>query len=545
MTEWKMGVNMKILIAEDEYYARARLVKIINECGQGMELAAAVENGQEAVEFLEQNTDVDAVITDVIMPRMSGLELASYVHNNMPYIQVIIVSGYEEFEYARKAIEYEVRQYLVKPVKKEQLLEALEMLMEKQENFLREVEEMVQERLSDIPDQYLSSKQILTSPSLIRIHLPDYDIAPEESCCRVVVIQLERELNCADASLIHKALSQRTEGMEYSGFFCKVNDEYVIIFWGKPSSPGTGRKMDETICQMAQQLLHYLMVQLKSSVTIGLSRPFERKDMMEYEAYKECLYAMNVRLLQGWNKVYEYQSVRGPENCFDTATENALTGALQLPDYQKAKELVHGLLYQETLRKSGDVNAYHDMILGILKTANRQYRELCEEQDGIERKVEIMFSRRYDLYSFKQPEQLEEYLLDILREICDAKQNLPGSGGNAIIKDILHYVEHNYQYDLSLQELAEKKYFMNSSYLSRLFKSAVGKTFSRYCIELRIEKARELLSDKQLKINDIAAQVGYNNTSHFIQSFKKLCGCTPEEYRNSVGRSSKPAKDAD
>lgn len=124
--------------------------------------------------------------------------------------------------------------------------------------------------------------------------------------------------------------------------------------------------------------------------------------------------------------------------------------------------------------------------------------------------------------------------MDIIREICDQEQNSLKNGGNAIIRDILHYVEQNYQYDLSLQELAEKKYFMNSSYLSRLFKSAVGQTFSRYVIELRIKKARELLKDKTMKINDVAAQVGYNNTSHFIQSFKKLCGCTPEEYRNQL-----------
>ena len=69
---------MKILIAEDEYYARQRLIKIIRECDMEAELASAVENGREAVDFLEQNTDVDVVLTDIIMPRMNGLELAEY-----------------------------------------------------------------------------------------------------------------------------------------------------------------------------------------------------------------------------------------------------------------------------------------------------------------------------------------------------------------------------------------------------------------------------------------------------------------------------------
>lgn len=153
---------MKILIAEDEYYARQRLIKIIRECDMEAELASAVENGREAVDFLEQNTDVDVVLTDIIMPRMNGLELAEYIHVNMPYIQVVIVSGYEEFDYARKAIEYEVKQYIIKPVKRELLLRVLRQLEEKQENFRREVEAGVLERLKKLPNGYTSSKQVLT-----------------------------------------------------------------------------------------------------------------------------------------------------------------------------------------------------------------------------------------------------------------------------------------------------------------------------------------------------------------------------------------------
>lgn len=463
---------MKILIAEDEYYARQRLIKIIRECDMEAELAAAVENGREAVDFLEQNTDVE--LTDIIMPRMNGLELAEYIHVNMPYIQVVIVSGYEEFDYARKAIEYEVKQYIIKPVKRELLLRVLRQLEEKQESFRREVEAGVLERLKKLPNGYTSSKQVLTKKELMQIHMPQAAAMSEETPCRIFVIQLERTMNTRDAGILHKICAQKLDSR---------------LFYGTANI---------------------------------------------YDAYKECLYAMNIRLMKGWNKIFEYQLPHGGNNYFLPRDDNALAGALQLSDAAKAAELVHGLLNKREMLDSGDVNAYYDMILNILRSVNRYYRSLYNENEAMDCKVEIMFSRRYDLYVFKHPEELEEYLMDIIREICDQEQNSLKNGGNAIIRDILHYVEQNYQYDLSLQELAEKKYFMNSSYLSRLFKSAVGQTFSRYVIELRIKKARELLKDKTMKINDVAAQVGYNNTSHFIQSFKKLCGCTPEEYRNQL-----------
>lgn len=516
---------MKVLIVEDEYYARQRLAKILSECRSGIELAAAVEDGICAVDFLEQHTDVDVVVTDIVMPRMNGLELAAYVHQNMPYIQVVIVSGYEDFEYARKAILYEVKQYLIKPVRKEELLKSLSQLDEIRENHRREVEEEIQSRLAQMPYGFPFSAQILGNCGLLEKYMPALTACDRNIQNRLAVIQLERPFTQEDAAFIHQVCMQRMEEIIYGGFFCKGEDEYVLAVIEKQDSYGND------FYGIIKQTFHYLYAKLGTGIVIGVSRPFWGCNGLT-DAYKECLYTMNSRLLKGWNAVYEYQNVRSDGTYFELQDEMALAGALQASDYKKAAGLVHEFLSRKELTEGGDVNALYDVILNILSTVNKYYRSIYQNGDS---KVEIMFSRRYDLYSFKHPEELEEYLLGILQEICNNDQSIERSG-NAIIRDILHYVEHNYSYDISLQELAEKKYFMNPSYLSRLFKSAVGKTFSRYVIDLRIEKARELLKDKDLKIQDIAAQVGYNNTSHFIRSFKQICGCTPEEMKNDYNR---------
>lgn len=516
---------MKVLIVEDEYYARKRLVKLLNECEEDMELAAALWDGAAAVEYLEQHTDVDVVVTDIVMPRMGGLQLAEYVYHSMPYVQVVIVSGYEEFDYARKAIEYEVKQYLIKPVRKEEFLRTLSELGEKKENYRREVEDVVQERLAMLPYGFPLSAQILGNRKLMSRYLPDYIAAGAEVPCRIAVIQLERAFSREEAALAHRICMQRLEGSFCGGFYCKGEDEYVFCLLEERIEHAGGS------LAALEELLHYFRVKLDAGIAIGLSRPFTGCENAA-DAYKECLYAINNRLIKGWNQVYEYHRGRTGRysfhELFDMQDESMLMGALQVSDYGRAAGLVHELLHKQELLAGGDVNALYDVTLNILRTVSKYYRSLYQASES---RVEIMFSRRYDLYSFKHPEELEDYLLGILREICNYKQSSP-NGGNAIIRDILHYVERNYEYDLSLQELAEKKYFMNPSYLSRLFKSEVGKTFSGYVIELRIEKARELLEDRTLKINDIAAQVGYHDTSHFIRSFKKICGCTPEELRN-------------
>ena len=96
---------------------------------------------------------------------------------------------------------------------------------------------------------------------------------------------------------------------------------------------------------------------------------------------------------------------------------------------------------------------------------------------------------------------------------------------------ILAYVEENYRYDVTLSQIASEKFFMNASYLSRIFKAGTGKTFSRYLIEYRMQKAAELLQKEELRISDVAQYVGYNDTSYFIQTFKKQYHMTPEQYR--------------
>ena len=125
-------------------------------------------------------------------------------------------------------------------------------------------------------------------------------------------------------------------------------------------------------------------------------------------------------------------------------------------------------------------------------------------------------------------EELKEYMKDLLLHVSDETEQK-----SSIINDLLKYLEWNYQYDITVNELATHKYFVNPSYLSRLFKAETGMTFSRYLKELRMKKAAELLQESDLKIGDVASCVGYNGVSYFIQTFKKQYSMTPEQFKNS------------
>lgn len=239
-------------------------------------------------------------------------------------------------------------------------------------------------------------------------------------------------------------------------------------------------------------------------------------------ACQEAVYAINQRLVKGWD-VYGFQGDIQPENRLTKETESLLFKALVNQWEDKAVNLV-----KELLCHCGDSYTPYVTIIGIF---NLLYRIYCDRNPGEGTKEEsgyLLFSFKSDLYRFHTMDEVEGYVENIVREM---RQGPEGKKHHAIIDELLYYIEKNYRENISLGELAKHKYFMNSSYLSRLFKQETGKTFSGYLMELRIKKAAELLKDGDIKVNDAASLSGYNDVSHFIQYFKKQYGCTPEEYR--------------
>ena len=112
----------KILVVEDEYYARKSIVKILQESDLDIQVCGEAVNGMKAIELLEEYKDIALVITDIQMKKMGGLELASYLHKHRPEIDILILTAFENFDYAREALRYNVKDYIVKPIYKENLL---------------------------------------------------------------------------------------------------------------------------------------------------------------------------------------------------------------------------------------------------------------------------------------------------------------------------------------------------------------------------------------------------------------------------------------
>ena len=121
-------MNFKILVADDEYYARKALVMMLEKSELPISVNGDFEDGEEVIEFLQEN-EADIIITDIRMPNTDGLELAKYVQEHMPKCSVVIETGYEDFQYARNALRYQVKDYLTKPINESELLKSIKNIL--------------------------------------------------------------------------------------------------------------------------------------------------------------------------------------------------------------------------------------------------------------------------------------------------------------------------------------------------------------------------------------------------------------------------------
>lgn len=219
----------KILVVEDEYYARKSIVKILQESDLDIQVCGEAANGMKAIELLEEYKDIALVITDIQMQKMGGLELASYLHKHIPEIDVLILTAFENFDYAREALRYNVKDYIVKPIYKENLLPPVKKVLEKQEEKSRNQEKIKNYYQWEAAKNYFPVKTIVTHEELYKEFFSYNAIHQEEKFC--IVVMQEEEL-VTDVELVNRIIQEKYRGFIKDFFFSKINEEYVMLLSG-------------------------------------------------------------------------------------------------------------------------------------------------------------------------------------------------------------------------------------------------------------------------------------------------------------------------
>ena len=226
---------MRVLVADDEYYARKAILKILAELD--VEVAADMETGQEVIDYLERDPQIDAVITDIRMPEVNGLQVAEYVSRVHPEVAVLIVTGYADFNYAQQALRYGVKDYITKPIRRETIKKALDNVSLAQ--LRKETAHQAYGRETDLEFtmEQLSVKELAQNPDLQRTFMKRSLQYMGTREYRILLLQTDPEASPEQRECIRSWLQLEAGTRECQVFFFQNAQEYVLLaFFQNPET---------------------------------------------------------------------------------------------------------------------------------------------------------------------------------------------------------------------------------------------------------------------------------------------------------------------
>lgn len=534
----------KLLLVDDEVLVREAIAENIHWNELGYELLSVCENGKEAIEYIKKNK-VDVVITDICMPFIDGIDLSKYIYENHLPINVIIFSGYNEFEYAKKAIKYGVSEYLSKAVTAYELSEILGNL-KKNLDKKREVEA----EFDKLNKSYFKNRILIQSKIIEKLimgneieeesrkEIEEYGLQMDYLEYRVAIIEIDiySDLYNANEDKIKKGemksfviynISDEIIKKYNAGEVCKGdNNKGLILLWTNHS-----REFEDKINLIFKEIQEEVFKVLKLTITISVGEiVYSLSDL--HKSYKDAEQLLLYRYLWDENQIFDREKLKNKLNGsvnLDNVIDKVILG-IKLNEKKQIEEKIieiQELLKNAYIRK----NKICLYLFEIVSQACDLLRTYNLTDDFIYRKKEEVITR------ITESRSLREAML-ILKEFCymscDEMYKQRDSDGNKQAMLALDYIEKHYgDFDLNLNVICSYV-CVSISHFSTIFKNYTGDTFMEVLMRTRMQKAKELLENTSLKNYEISEKVGFRDPHYFSIAFKKATGKSPKEYVKEV-----------
>ena len=497
----------RLIVVDDEEIIREGLMYGVNWEPLGFEVAAGFEDGADALEWLDRN-GCDVVLTDIMMARMSGLELAQKVYESHPEVRVLILSAYQEFEYARTAIRWGVVDYLLKPIRTQEIRQVFSRLRDTLDRESDEASSFTDGQRRELLElaqthffRTLLSGQIASGTELEQ-GLKLLGLSPELADRPVVLYSAGRrekgedEVRTGDA--IGRALTRLGETA-----FCIPSEGDTCTVLEIPEENAESHIREELgedfeVCRISE------LMSMRSLV--GRARQ-EQRDALTLDTAERLGEAVSLALMSRYRLF-----VLRLNN--DDRSGLAELFAAYLHELEHFLDPQTQLGYLRFMVKS--------LLSGIAADYSRQNIDVRALTGGHYNSMKVLEAA--DLESLHETGLL---MLEHLRRGLHRKDD--EAAPNFMIQRIEQYIHENLAGDVSAEKLARIAH-MNPTYFGRYFKKNTGEFVGDYILRLRIERAVELLREGKHKTSDIASQVGFSTPKYFYFQFKKATGYTTTEY---------------
>ena len=534
---------LKVFLVEDESIVREGLRDNIPWQQWGYQFIGEASDGEMALPLI-QKMKPDVLLTDIKMPFMDGLSLSRIVHQEFPDMKIIIISGYDDFEYARQAIAVGVEQYLLKPITRATLQKVLAELRTKIET--EREQRNYQEKYQNETRAYEQFSRTNFFVKVFEGRLSVQDIYEEAAklsikinapCYNLLMFSLTEKHAEEKGGFESETFARKREELlryfvrypEHVVFRWNVNTYGVLVKGGPEQMKElTERCLDnlERICKPAEEDLDWYA---------AVGEPVERLSMLA-ECYGKVNHLFAYRFLTPSVHIFtsevtdNYMPLESSGKIGDIdyakVEPELIKDFLQQGGHDEVAEFVDNWLLsiQEALKSRLFQNYLvfhvHFVVMAYVESIGYDKREFLELL-GEEQIQEVNLGM----------EELALYVRRILEKAVELRDQESDNQGRKALKKALEYIDENYtQETLSLNTVAGEV-GVSANYFSAIFSQAMDVTFVEYVTQKRMEKAKKLLRQTEKHSGDIALEVGYKDPHYFSFVFKKTQGCTPREYR--------------
>lgn len=536
--------EIKVFLVEDEMVIRRGIKNSIDWEKEGYIFCVEASDGELAYPMIIKEKP-DILITDIRMPFMDGLELCKLVKKELPNIKILILSGYDEFDYAKEAIRLGVTEYLLKPISSGKLLEALNGVSE---SIRREKEDkdLVRKYMEEMRENTEHEKQKFFEQMIAgNLSMADaletgkkYEMNLSAGMYNLLLFRftLGKE-NRKSGELLGEAeyaIEKLTERLEYVFEFQRGVEGWAFLLMADNEE-----QMSERVKELSKDLEEIMKNYSTIAYFGGIGQPVARLRELE-ESFREAERALAARFTMELNRIISVEDIRMAQNV-DTLDDIEITS---FGEIEKTRTMLEKFLNNGA---EDEIDEFVDVYINELPEENlksvlmRQYiimdayivmMSFCEKIEGIEGEMQAQSEElKNSMKTIQTLEEIKNYIRMLLKKIIGVRDTISGRRYSDIIEIAKDQIRKTYMSDeISLNTIAAEV-GMSPSYFSSIFSKEMGKTFVEYLTEIRMDRAKELLMCSSMKTSEIGYEVGYKDPHYFSYIFKKTQNCTPKEFR--------------
>lgn len=533
---------LKVFLVEDEAVIREGIKKRIPWEQYGFSLVGLATDGEMALPLIRKEKP-DLLITDIKMPFMDGLSLSKIVREEFPQMKIVIISGHDDFEYARQAIRVGVDQYLLKPITRSNLRNILLEMKEKIEQGKNQKDFQIQfqnemHEYEQFSRRYFFEMLFEGEKSLTEIYKEAKELSIDimAPCYNLIFLYIQEKGSNVSESDVDVFIRIQEEILHY---FLR-RPQYILFRWNVNSFGILVKADSEEIADRTERGVEHIKRLCNEREEIldwhlAFGPPVERLSLLS-DCYQEVSRLFAYRFIKPEIHVLSGETLKDYINIKDNEYYTNIKPAIIAPEVMRdflekgGKDEIHEFV-QTTLyaiKEALNSKMFLDyMILNVHFTIISFIESIGGAKEEYESEVEKNYQDLHiaadEVYDFMVSS------LGIAVRIRDKESNYKRG---KILTRALSYIDENFSEDsLSLGKLA-KEIEVSPNYLSSIFSQNMQKTFIEYVTDKRIEKAKSLLRTTSLTLGDIALEIGYKDSHYFSFVFKKVEGRSPREYRN-------------